>query len=142
MRCKECNACMLGYFKSKPDAYVCIGVKEPFIIDDINVECTEYPEKRNKEVESNIAKAISHFKYSISHDFFKEPVTSYSRMAVEALEKQIAKQPLIWKNKHYFSPTPNDDWGYECPCCGNREIDYPEHHCICGQALNWDDINI
>lgn len=40
-------------------------------------------------------------------------------------KKQIPKTPLIWENKHYFSPTPNDDWGYECPCCGNQEIDYP-----------------
>lgn len=55
----------------------------------------------------------------------------------EALEKQIPKKPIIWENRHYFSPTPNDDWGYECPCCGNQEIDYPEHHCDCGQALDW-----
>lgn len=55
----------------------------------------------------------------------------------EALEKQIPKKPIIWEYRHYFSPTPNDDWGYECPCCGNQEIDYPEHHCDCGQALDW-----
>lgn len=59
-------------------------------------------------------------------------------MAIKALEKQIPKQPIFWENKYYFSPTPNDDWGYECPCCGNQDIDYPEHHCICGQALDWE----
>ena len=58
--------------------------------------------------------------------------------ALEALRKQIPIEPLVWEEKYYYSPTPNDDWGYECPCCGNREIDYPEHHCTCGQALNWD----
>ena len=58
-------------------------------------------------------------------------------MAVKALKKQIPKNPLIWENKYYDSPVPNDDWGYECPCCGNRDIDYPEHHCPCGQALDW-----
>ena len=82
--------------------------------------------------------AISHFKYGISHDIFKEPVRSYAKMAVEALEKQIPKAPNVWEDKYYFSPTPNDDWGYECPCCGNREIDYPEHHCDCGQTLDWE----
>ena len=61
------------------------------------------------------------------------------QMAIKALEKQIPKEPIIWKNKSYDSPVPNDDWGYECPCCGNREIDYPEHHCVCGQALDWKD---
>ena len=42
MKCKECGCCRQGFFKSSPDAYVCIGVKEPFIINDINVDCTEY----------------------------------------------------------------------------------------------------
>lgn len=42
MKCKDCEACRKGFFSSKPEAYVCIGVKEPFVIDDINVERTEY----------------------------------------------------------------------------------------------------
>ena len=42
MKCKECKSCMKGYFTSAPDKYVCIGVKNPFIINDINHECTEY----------------------------------------------------------------------------------------------------
>ena len=65
-------------------------------------------------------------------------ITEALDMAVKALEKQVPKNPIIWENKHCYSPTPNDDWGYECPCCGNHEIDYPEHHCTCGQALDWD----
>ena len=72
---------------------------------------------------------------------FAIKITEALNMAVEALEKQIPKTPIIWEDKYYYSPTPNDDWGYECPCCGNRNIDYPEHHCICGQTLWWDDIN-
>ena len=47
MKCKDCHACRKGYFESKPQAYVCTGVKEPFVIDDIGVECTEYPEKNS-----------------------------------------------------------------------------------------------
>ena len=64
------------------------------------------------------------------------------QLAIDACEKQIPKTPIIWDNKYYLAPASNDDWGYECPFCSNREIDYPEHHCICGQALNWDSINI
>lgn len=59
-------------------------------------------------------------------------------MAIKALEKQIPKKPNIWESTYYLSPSPNDDWGYECPCCGNQDIDYPEHHCTCGQALDWE----
>ena len=58
----------------------------------------------------------------------------------EALEKQIPKEPIIWEYKTPESPIPNDAWGYECPCCGNQDIDYPEHHCPCGQALDWSDL--
>jgi hypothetical protein len=61
------------------------------------------------------------------------------KVAIEALEKQIPKKLIIWENKSYDSPVPNDDWGYECPCCGDRDIDYPEHHCECGQALDWSE---
>lgn len=49
MRCKDCNACQKGYFKSQPNKYVCIGVPKPFVINDINSLCTEYP-KKNEEI--------------------------------------------------------------------------------------------
>lgn len=48
MKCKDCDSCRKGFWESKPEAYICIAVKEPFEIFDINHECTEYPEK-NKE---------------------------------------------------------------------------------------------
>ena len=50
MKCRECDHAKRGYFKSKPNDYVCIGVKEPFIINDYpNAECTEYPDKPKKK---------------------------------------------------------------------------------------------
>ena len=42
MKCKDCKACKKGWFPSDPDEYVCIGVKEPFVINDVNTHCTEY----------------------------------------------------------------------------------------------------
>lgn len=47
MKCKDCDACVKGWFTSNPDDYVCIGVPDPFVIDDINAECTEYDDKRD-----------------------------------------------------------------------------------------------
>lgn len=44
MKCRDCPACDKGFFKSKPDTYVCIGVPEPFVINDINADCTQYRE--------------------------------------------------------------------------------------------------
>lgn len=40
--CADCDCCKRGYFESEPDSYVCIGVKNPFIIKNIFQECTEY----------------------------------------------------------------------------------------------------
>lgn len=61
-------------------------------------------------------------------------------MAMEALWKQTPQEPFIWEEKSYCDPAPNDNWGYECPYCGNRDIDYPDHHCICGQTLDWSEL--
>ena len=84
---------------------------------------------------------IKHLKRYIYHQNMSgnvEPeISAALNMAIKACEKQIPKKPIIWENRHYFSPTPNDDWGYECPCCGDGTIDYPQHYCECGQALDW-----
>ena len=58
-------------------------------------------------------------------------------IAIEALEKQIPKKPKIIGE--YPLTSMYDYWGYECPCCGNPLIDYPDHHCKCGQILNWSE---
>ena len=54
MKCKECNHAVKGFFACKPDKHVCIGVKEPFVIENLDVECTEYPEK-NETIEYTCA---------------------------------------------------------------------------------------
>ena len=41
-KCKDCDYAVKDFFKCEPGKYVCIGVKEPFVIGDINKECTEY----------------------------------------------------------------------------------------------------
>ncbi len=51
--------------------------------------------------------------------------------AVEALDKQIPEKPKL----------DNDNGIYEtehCPNC-NRKLFPNEHHCKCGQALDWSD---
>ena len=53
MRCRDCDGCKKGWFESKPEEYVCIFVKEPFVIDNINKECTEYMDECYKENKDN-----------------------------------------------------------------------------------------
>lgn len=38
--------------------------------------------------EKLVKQAISHFWYGVSHDIFNEPVTTYAKLAIDALEKE------------------------------------------------------
>lgn len=78
--------------------------------------------------EKLVKQAISHFSYGVSHDIFSEPVTTYAKLAVEALEKQIPKKPYDKVN---------------CPLCkievellpiDTEQVTYCLH---CGQAIDW-----
>jgi hypothetical protein len=76
-----------------------------------------------------IKKAIEHYNYGISHDIFSEPVTSYARLAVDSLEKQIAKKPNP-DTKFY-------GFGF-CPTCNACFLDNSTNYCgNCGQKLDW-----
>lgn len=80
-----------------------------------------------------IKKAKDHFQHGISCDIFTEPVVSYARMAVKALEKQIPQQIRIIHSGKTC-----------CPVCGMLLKNYksisekPLYCKHCGQALNWD----
>lgn len=110
MKCIECDCChevMLFTWSSECNqfidkkAYQCWGVKEPFVIDNIYKECSEYEYKRNKmKKEISAEDAINHYKHGITHDIFSEPVISYAKLAIEALEKQIPKRLIHIHEEH------------------------------------------
>ena len=51
--------------------------------------------------------------------------------AIKALEKQIPKKPSQDSVGLYYFPT--------CPNC-HKELESYDHHCQCGQALDWEEI--
>lgn len=54
MKCRDCTCAIRGYFKSVPEAYVCIGVKNPFVINCFpDAECAVYGNKKNDGVFSD-----------------------------------------------------------------------------------------
>ena len=125
MKCKECDCCRevpLTRWSSTNKCYTtnyvheCFGVKEPFIIYDIDSECTEHPDHNNKTI--TIEDAINHFKYGISHDIFSEPVTSYAKMAVDALAKE--------KHGYWFLLDECVNEGVYCSVC--RKKVYKKHY--------------
>lgn len=137
MKCRECNCCKQGWYPYLPNHFVCTGVPEPFVIKDIDAECPEYQEERNT---ITIEDAITHFKYGISHDIFSEPVTTYARMAVEALKKQ---NPM----EHHHTVVGECSGGEKmrtsiCPNCLGCIItvaeEFPRFCDWCGQAIDWE----
>ena len=77
---------------------------------------------------TNIEKAKAHFNYGINCDIFSEPVRSYAKMAVIALEKQIPK-----KVEEYLTSS------FCCPACTSVLSRYSQYCSNCGQALDWSD---
>ncbi len=68
----------------------------------------------------------------------EEPIhNEVINIVIEALEKQIPKKPEE-SYDGYADGNPVID--YHCPNC-YREVDEDdmEHHCECGQALDWSD---
>lgn len=62
---------------------------------------------------TEIEKAIEHFNYGITHDIFSEPVTTYSRLAVNALREQSKRDNLVKCADCYKRNTswcPMTDW--------------------------------
>lgn len=53
------------------------------------------------------------------------------RLAIKALEKRIPKKPSQDSIGLYYFPT--------CPNC-HKELESYDHHCECGQALDWEGI--
>ena len=61
----------------------------------------------------------------------KEELSEAMRMAIQALEKQIPKKPY----KDNENGVCEKD---HCPTC-HRSLFPNDHHCICGQAIDWRD---
>ena len=83
--------------------------------------------------------AIKHFK-SLQKRYTKEHngrMCEKVNLALEALEKQIPKKPLIRKAEDYFGNVKHT----LCPNCQETEFVFTQpcfcHHC--GQAIDWSD---
>ena len=91
MKCKDCGCCRKGWFESRPDSYVCTGVKEPFIIDNIYSDCTEYSDRAaSNNVEVVRCQYCDESYYQV---LYKTTTCVYS--------------PIIYKNGELISKIPN-----------------------------------
>lgn len=93
---------------------------------------------------------LSNTKFSVSNEAEEQKCRVYQaafKTAIEALEKQIPKKPVIKTHKYIGS---DDDFvnKYHCPVCNALMINEDtngfyagrkQKHCDCGQALDWSD---
>lgn len=79
--------------------------------------------------------------YAYATDYDNEMPDEQAREARKILaniiEKQIPKKPEESYDGYADGYAVID---YHCPNCG-REIDETDHHCICGQAIDWSKEN-
>ena len=69
-----------------------------------------------------------------------QPINEAFDMAISALEKQIPKKPEQSKIPRYGMGYEYYDW--YCPTCGRFlafESSNGDHHCTCGQAIEWEE---
>ncbi len=118
MKCKDCPCNVKGFFQCEPDAYTCIGVKEPFIIENIDVECTEYPEMRETATMCSVIKEQEPVEPYVDDDGIYIPHEydpRYHRMLisrklfVEAYNKWIKGEPDVCDNP-FVGRDDADDW--------------------------------
>lgn len=81
-----------------------------------------------------VKEAIHHYNYGIKCDIFKEPVITYAKLAIEAMEKQLLAKNVI----KIFDESVKTYW-CKCPCCGKGigwfTATLPKHCPECGQRI-------
>jgi hypothetical protein len=65
---------------------------------------------------NEIERAVEHYRYGITHDIFSEPVTTYAKLAVEALRKQAERENGCEHCRGWDSRCGAN----YCPMCGKR----------------------
>ena len=70
--------------------------------------------------EKLVEQAISHFWYGVSHDIFSEPVKTYAKLAIEALEKENGVTVQEWISVEDRLP---ENGAHVLLCCEMRRCD-------------------
>ena len=114
MKCKDCDYKMKGFFACEPDKYACIGVKEPFVIGNIDSECTQY---KTLTLTAEI-KLLEPVKPYVGYDGIYVPYEHDPRyhkllisrdLFVEAYNKWIKGEPNVFDNP-FTGQDDADDW--------------------------------
>ena len=88
-----------------------------------------------------VKEALEQLRYEIEEEGHCSVIEDEMYVAFECMEKQIPKKaikknPIVYQKdkdgqEHYA-------YDYHCPLC-DEKIKLSEHHCICGQAIDWSE---
>ena len=92
MTCRDCSCAKRGFFKSAPDAIVCTGVKEPFVIDNYpDAECVKYQDKEDTTYSDGVYAELFVMKngvrYNIRSIEMKEMTSILVNYLMDGIEK-------------------------------------------------------
>lgn len=124
------------------DGYVVFGIRE---VKRMNNK-TMYEKEKEITDKIGVKEAIKMFQNLIFAENYKIAENHCRKLAIEALEKQIAKKPTAHKVDVPKIKVGNGFFGkgttvYHCPCC-NELISRICNCCYkCGQALDWSEQN-
>ena len=86
--------------------------------------------------------ALQQLRYEIEEEGHCSYIHDEMMVAFECMEKQIPKK-VVKKNPIAYSKTRDGkchyDYDYHCPLCDKKLRNNLEHHCPCGQKLEWSD---
>lgn len=94
--------------------------------------------------EKLVKQAISYFWYGVSHDIFSEPVTTYAKLAIEALEKENGATLQEWisvddrlPSKEEYTAKAEDGTEYYARLLSAYKTDIVEHEIGYYDGYKW-----
>lgn len=120
MKCKDCSCCHKGWFDYRPNDYVCTGVKEPFVISDIENECTEY---KWTEIKQPVYHKNEPY---VDDDGIYVPADKYYSMDDNYI-KIMCKEAFVEAYKRWVvtsgkTTAETDNTPLPCPFCGGKPV--------------------
>lgn len=154
MKCKDCSACYQVFYDDEQTIsdYLCYGVQEPFVIADINNECTEYPEKRDATLSVDILDKVDHKTYYCPKPYVDDkgiwvPTQSAVEEGLACTYKEVISKEMFVEayNKWIKGVEPSEDIYRLNPCfvCGSTIIVEPHGDTLvvqctgCGTRLEY-----
>ena len=88
MKCRNCEYAKKGYFQSFPNEYACIGVKEPFVIDNYpDAECLKYNNAMNDGIYMELFAIKDGMRYNVKVMNMNEAVNILTNSLLDGIEK-------------------------------------------------------